>query len=195
MSDYTNIDSTCVDWIPWQQYQASEPVVNFFTWFQGYLQETYFDAIESTYMPALGVYNNSTEYLEFYSKYVLGILRPLDITGTTRWDSGYPWDDVNKWDMLESAGKISIESFRKMLLCIIDWANHDWSMVYLFDIVHNFTDIDYADITIVQNSTNLDLVTITLATSTESKLFKTLIENYKSYWGIPLGISLSCTLS
>jgi hypothetical protein len=195
MSDYVAIDSNCPDWTLWQQYQTSEPVKNFFAWFQSYLQTTYFDAIASVYMPALSVYGNTTEFLEYFAKYFAGILRPLDITGTTRWDSGYQWDDNNTWDTVEIAGKIAISQFRKMLLCILDWSHHDWSLIYLFKVIHDFTGSDYVDINIVQSTVNLNLFTITIPSTNSSILFKSLVENYKSVWGFPFNISFVITLT
>jgi hypothetical protein len=195
MSDYVVIDSKCPDWTLWQQYQTSEPVKNYFTWFKSYLQEKYFDAIESSYMPALGIYNNTTEFLEYFSKYFIGVLRPLDIIGTTRWDSGYDWDNNNEWDKLEIAGKIPISIFRKLIFCVIDWSYHDWSLIYLFKVVHDFTGEDFNNINIVQSSVNLDLFTITLPSTNTSLLFKSLVENYKDIWGFPYNISFTITLT
>lgn len=195
MSDHVEIDNNCPKFRLWEQYKKSEPVKNYFNFLTDYFQSKYFDNAFTTYATALGIYNSTTEYLEFFAKYFAGINRPVDITTNPQWNYGYLYNNSNLWSYSEAAGFISIESFRLLLLCILNWTNHDWNIEYFYKIINLFCGTDFYDIDIVQDDTDLDLFTITVPSTDGTTLFKSLVENYTDLWNFPLGISLTIELT
>lgn len=194
MSDHIEITNECPEFILWEQYKKSEPVKNFFKFLSEYFQSKYFDKVFTQYAQALGIYNSTTEFLEFFAKYFCGINRPVDITNNPQWNYGYLYNNNNLWSYSEAAGFISIEKFRLLLLCVLDWTEHGWNIEFFYKIINLFCGTEFEDILIEQDDTDLDLFNITIPSTDDSVLFKSLVENYTDLWNFPAGISLTITL-
>lgn len=195
MSEHLNIDNECPEFILWEQYKKSEPIKNYFSFLTDYFQTNYFDNAFTVYAKALGIYNSNTEFLQFFSKYFCGINRPVDITNNPQWNYGYLYNNDNLWSYVESSGFISITAFRLLLLCILDWTEHDWNIEFLYKIINLFCGTGFNDILIEQDTTDLNLFTITIPSTDDTVLFKSLLENYKSLWNFPAGISFEIILT
>lgn len=195
MSDHIIINNTCPEIVLWQQYRKNDAAANYFAWLKSYWKTKYFDKLLSVYLPALSSCNSNTEYLQFFARYMYGLIRPVDVTAALRWDEGLLYDSGNVYDYRADAGVIALEAFRRMISFIIDWTQHDWNLPLLYKMIHDFTEADWADILIEQDSTRLDVFLVTMPTSTNSSLFKSLIQNYKEIWNMPMGIDLEITLT
>ena len=189
-----SIDNACPEIRLWQQYRQNEPMVNYFNFLQSYWQGKYFDKLQGVYDVALSAMDTTTEYIQFYAKYILGIERPIDITASSRYDSGYKYDKGVPYDYSVNAGVIKAADFQRMLFCIINWTQHSWNLEFLYWMVHTFTLLNYSDIAIIQSGTDYDTFNITLPTTDTVKLFKSLLQNYTNYWNIPMGIKLNIIL-
>jgi len=195
MSDQIQINNTCPDITLWQQYRKNEPSVNYFNWLKTYWQTKYFTPLITTFLPALSLCNNNSEYVQFFARYWYGIIRPIDVTAALRWDEGLIYDTGAVYDYRTDAGPIALEMFRRLLEFILDWTEHDWNLTLLYKMIHGFTGTAWADILIEQDDTRLDVFLITMPTSTNSSLFKSLIQNYTDLWRLPFGIDLEITLT
>jgi hypothetical protein len=195
MSDYIKIDNTCPEITLWEQYRKNDAAVNYFAWLKTYWQTKYFDYALNVLVPALASCNNNSEYLQFFARYMYGIIRPVDVTSALRYDEGLKYDESNVYDYRADAGVIALQYFRRIIAFVINWTEHDWNIPLLYKMVHDFTLADYTDIIIEQDDTRPDVFLITIPNGSAAALFKSLVQNYTAMWNLPLGVSLEITIA
>ena len=203
--DNIQIDTTCPKVKCWYQYSRVPAIKNYFDFLQSYWQAKFFDftfKITPTDGIALGtaagemsIYNSTTDYLFYYSTNVLGIkIRPSVLLGSIPYDSGFHYDDPTVFYDQVPIVVASQQQFKVLLKWIFDWSRDDWTIPSLFDLLKKFTGLDMSDIEVVQDDTNLDLITITMPNTTGTLLFQSMLTFYKPLLFLPYGIDFVVVL-
>jgi len=193
--EYISIDNTAPKTRLWQQYKKNDVVRSFFDYLKTYWQNKYFTYLDTTIIPNLSIYNANNSYLSFFALNIFGIKNPIKLSGQIYWDSDNSWDSGLEWDFITSAGYLTYSEFRTVLMFILDWSRPNWDVPTLFYLISKFTGLDWDDITIVQDNTNLDLFTITVPTTTATILLQQMINYYQVVLGLPFGVSFVIVLA
>lgn len=190
MSDYAIIDNTCPEIKLYQQYRKNDAAVNFFRWIREYWQAKYYDYLMNTVIPQLSSCSATSQYLRFFARYWYGIIWPVDVTESSRYDDTITQYDVSYYDYIVTAGLIAREDFQKLIAFILDWTSDTWSIPTLFRMTMGFTGLAGTDIDITQDDDELDRFYIIIPSNPKTIIFKSLVDNYKLTWQLPFGIDI-----
>jgi hypothetical protein len=187
--DYISIDNTAPKINLWQQYKKNDVILNFFKFLKTYWQTKYFDYLNNTLIPNLSVYNATSKYLYFFALNIFNIQVPIKIEGGTKYDFGLPYDSGYSQDTITGSVPVTFAEFKTILFFILDWSRPNWDIPTLFYLISKFTGLNWDDILIEQDSTNLDLITITLPSNSSTLLFELMMNYYKDIFGLPFAVS------
>lgn len=191
---YINIDNTAPEIRLWQQYKKNDIIFNFFNYLRTYWQTQYFDYLNNTIIPNLSVYNTNCNYLYYFSESIFNIKPPIKISSGFKYDIGQKYDNGLTYDAITGTVPVSYSEFKTILEFILDWSKPNWDIPSLFYLISKFTGLTWDNILIEQDSTNLDLITITLPSSFSTSLFELMVNYYRDIFGLPFGVNFVVTL-
>lgn len=193
ITNYLQLNTTCPDMVLWEQYKKNQVLQNYFNWVSECFQTTYFNYINNN-IKELGAFQSTTEYLEYFSLYWYGIIRPKDITSSSLYDIGLQYDNGVLYDTLNLAGSIEIGAFRRFLLVILNRTYGNWNTVTYYRMTADFCQIPITDVIVTYDEVNLHAINISVPNNKTSLLFKSLLDNYYETWNFPVGKQVTITL-
>ena len=205
MTNLQQIDQTCPPIKLWQQYTKVPAVANYFTWLQTYWQTKYFDFVfkivngqvaVGTAAGEMSIANSQTDYLFYYAKNVLGLKQsPKVLLGAITYDAVFKYDaSTTVYDAVPVVVATQAQ-LKTLLTWVYDWSQDNWTIPALYQLVKKFTGLNMSQITIAQDSTILDQITVTMPNTAGSLLFQSMMLFYQASMQMPFGVQFVVALT
>lgn len=195
----------------YQQYRSEQWLIDFFSFLDEYIQVNYYDKIDS-YIEARDILHSNSDYLAFYTRYLLGIYKPLGSASISNYyDIGYVYDkgepDVDSSvpssesnliydDAALYDGTISQDQFITYLRFVCNYEYDICNLDYVCNFVAAWCGIKIEQIKIELGDKSVNelvpgpKIKITLPLSIATQDFVKLTFNYGDVMGWPKGVDL-----
>lgn len=192
----------------YQQYRSEQWLLDFFSFLDEYIQKNYYDTLDS-YINARDILHSNSEYLTFYTRYLLGLYRPLGSASISNYfDIGYlydkggkdlPQDNLIYDDAAVYDGTISQAQYLTYLRFVCNYDYEICNIDYVCNFVAQWCGINISDIKIELGDegdiTPGPKIKIILPLSTATQDFVKLTFNYSDVMGWPKGVDLDFRIS
>lgn len=180
----------------YQQYRSEQWLLDFFRLLDDYKQENYYNRI-TEFIEARDILHSNSDYLTFYTKYLLGIDKPLGSASIANYyDTGDTYDESGESkkplvydDSAIYDGTITQAQYITYLRFIFNYGYEICNLDYLCNFVATWCKIPIDSIR-VQYFKNSSRIMITLPLTTETSDFVKLTINYNDVMGWPKGVFL-----
>lgn len=180
----------------YQQYRSEQWLLDFFKLLDDYKQENYYSRI-TEFIEARDILHSNSDYLTFYTKYLLGIDKPLGSasianyydTGDTYDESGESQKPLQYDDSAIYDGTITQAQYITYLRFIFNYSYEICNLDYICNFVAAWCKIPIDSIK-VQYFKNSSRIMISLPLTTETVDFVKLTINYGDVMGWPKGVFL-----
>lgn len=193
---YNSPSSVVPDLILWEQYQKSEPIKKYFEFYQSYMQ-TNFDKLAKLSLEITPKTANNEEYLEFLSKYLFNITRPIAKLNEWEYDTDILFDSGFIYDY-NSIKPLSLDIFRRYLSFILNFNLRKWNILTLLSLISDFTDIPkeniYINVSSINEFVQFPTIYVSFPKTTLSQTFYEIIQSYKNPFLIPNDTQFKITL-
>lgn len=189
---YNNPNQTAPELILWEQYQKSEPIKQYFSFYHNYIQE-YYNNLSTLSLEITPDTSNSGDYLEFLAKNLFNITRPISKIGAWQYDTSIKFDTRHIYDY-QSVKPLSLDIFRRYLAFILNFNKRKWNVLNLIYLISKFTDISQEKIIIRISSPFLIIkglqISVYIPKTPLSLIFEDILNSYKNPFLIPNNASL-----
>lgn len=174
----------------YQQYRGEQWLIDFFNVIDSLKQEDYYNNIEK-YINIRNIVNPIDDnYLSFYTKYLLGVYRPIGGNSVANYFdlNDYYDEELSYDDSIDFNGKITMEDFSVYLAYIYNYSYEIFNIDYLCRFIASWCNIFISEIKINLDTPNK--IIIKLPSNQKNADFIKLVINYFNEMGFPFGVDL-----
>lgn len=171
---------------PYIQYQKNRGINEFFSIFNNEINARFFGDFD--FFKNINIRESSSEFLEFYARYYLGILRPsgsgLDIQSSSIYDNLTMYDKDFIYDnQVFLKPTINLQDFLKYLTFIYDYSNDTITTEVILKFIYEWdSSLNYGDVKIVFNA---DSLTIQMPQQERTSNLYTIFAVHRQTIGLP----------